>query len=197
MCISFSSNSNQEPGAVDVCGRKYTRTSSERNKHLPKQSTALLFVGPKSVAPWNDRVWRIAATAQLVEGSVPYWIVTPTEPTQHPVTSSGIEVVSPHTEAVVDSLLVLLGAHFGDDEVEGRMVESHNLNVQDGVREIAPFYELASATRAAIASRLCLSVRLGLTRLDDFTLMDDSVIKSLREIGFDLDLFSRESESSL
>lgn len=187
---------------MDVCGQKYTRTSSERNNHLPKQSTALLLVGPKSIAPWNDRVWRIASTAhlvsaQLVEGSMAYWIVTPTEPTQHPVKSSAIEVVSPHPESVVDSILMLLGAHFGDDEVEGRMVESHNLTVQDGVREIVSFYELAGDTRAAIASSLSLSVRLGLTRLDDFTLVDDSVIKSLREIGFDVDLFSLESQSSL
>jgi hypothetical protein len=164
---------------------------------LPKQSTAHLLVGPKSIAPWNDRVWRIAATAQLVEGSIPYWIVTPTQPTQHPVNSSAIEVVSPHPEAVVDSILVLLGAHFGDDDVEDRMLESHNLTVQNGVREIASFYELASDTRAAIASSLCMSVRLGLTRLDDFTLVDDSVIKSLREIGFDVDIFSLDSESSL
>lgn len=160
---------------------------------MSRLSTSLLSIGPKTVAPWGDRHWRISATAQLVEGSVPYWIVTPTEPSQHQVMSSHIEVASPHPEAVVDSILVLLGAHFGDHEVEGRLVESHNLTVQNGVREIASFYELASDSRAAIASSLCLSVRLGLTRLDDLSLVNDEVVAALLRYGFDVEVYDLTS----
>ena len=152
-------------------------------------------MGPRSISPWDDRVWRIAATAQLVEGSTPYWITTPTQPSQYQVGDSGVEVVSPHPEAVVDSILVILGAHFGNVEVACRLLESHNMTDENGVREIAPFYELADETRQIVASLLSQSLRLGLTRLDEFSLVDDQVIDLLREMAFDLDIYSLESAS--
>lgn len=115
----------------------------------------------------------------------------------HPVSNSAIEVVTPYSESVVDSILVFLGAHFGNDEVENLMSESHNMTVEYGVREVAAFYELAIDTRNRIASSLSQSLRLGFTRLDEFSLVDNAVLESLREMGFDIDVFTLEPGSSI
>jgi hypothetical protein len=162
---------------------------------MTKQSTALLTVGPRSIPPWNDRLWRIIGTANLVEGSIPYWIVGQTEQRQYGVSTSYVEVVSPHPEAVVDSILMILGVYFGGNEVGVRLMESHNMTEKNGVRESAPFYELADETRRVVASLLSESLRLGLTRLDEFSLVDYQVFHLLREMGFDLDTYSLESRS--
>ena len=156
---------------------------------MSRQSTALLTIGPRSIAPWGDRVWRVSGTAQLVEGSTPYWIVTPTAPASHPASPAEVEVVVPHPEAVVDSVLMFLGAHFGDEHVEAYLVETHNLTVRDGVREIAPCYELAEATVQFLADHLSKTIRLGVTRLDDVSLLDGRALASLRELGFDLEVY--------
>ena len=151
-------------------------------------------MGPKSIAPWGDRVWRISSTAQLVEGSSAYWIVTPTQPALHPVSTSVIDVATPHVEAVIDSIIMLLGAHFGEEEVEHLLLESHNITTTETVRDVAPFYELTDDTRRIIGFKLADFLRLGITRLDDFSLLTDEVIMSLRGIGFDIDVYSLSSE---
>lgn len=181
---------------MSVGGALYNRTSSERTNYLTRQSTALLTVGPKSISPWNDRAWRISGSFQAVEGSIPYWIVTPTMPPQYEVSTSTVEVTSPHPEAVVDSILMILGSYFGGEEVSALLRESHNMTDENGVREIAQFYELADETRRLVASLLSQSLRLGLTRLDEFGLVDDQVIHLLREMDFDLDVYSIESVSA-
>mgnify|MGYP007099122287 CR=1 FL=1 len=126
----------------------------------------------------------------MVEGSTPYWIVTPTLPALHTVSPSEVEVVTPHPEAVVDSVLMFLAAHFGDDDVEAYLVETHNLTVSEGVREIAPYYELADETARFLADHLSQSIRLGVTLLDDLSLVDVSVVERLRGLGFDVDVFA-------
>lgn len=156
---------------------------------MSRQSTALLTVGPRSIAPWGDRAWRVSGTAQLVEGSTPYWIVTPTLPASHSATPAEVEVVVPHPEAVVASVLMFLAAHFGDEDVEAYLVETHNVTLRDGVREIAPYYELADETVRFLADHLSRTLRLAVTLLDDFSLVDDEVIAELRALGFDVDVF--------
>lgn len=156
---------------------------------MSRQSTALLTVGPRSIAPWGDRAWRVSGTAQLVEGSTPYWIVTPTLPAIHSATPAEVEVVVPHPEAVVASVLMFLAAHFGDEDVEAYLVETHNVTLRDDVREIAPYYELADETMRFLADHLSRTLRLAVTLLDDFSLVDDEVVAELRALGFDVDVF--------
>jgi hypothetical protein len=107
--------------------------------------------------------------------------------------STHIELESPHPEAVVDSILVLLGAYFGDDEVENYLVETHNVSLQAGARELAPFYELANTTRQYIASKMSGVVRLGFTRLDDLSLVNEDVIAALLRYGFDVEVYDLTS----
>jgi hypothetical protein len=125
----------------------------------------------------------------LVEGSTPYWIVTPTLPASHSATPAEVEVVVPHSEAVVASVLMFLAAHFGDEDVEAYLVETHNVTLRDGVREIAPYYELADETVRFLADHLSRTLRLAVTLLDDFSLVDDDVVAELRALGFDVDVF--------
>lgn len=165
---------------------------------MTRVSTALLAIGPKSIAPWGDRAWRVSATAQLVEGSSPYWIVHPTQPAQHPVVPNEIGVSSPHSESVVDSVLFLLATHFGEDDVEANLLESHNIELgDDGLREVAEFYELSDYNRGFLAKRLSERVRLGLTQLDDLSLVGDEVVEQLRRLGFDLEVFGPKTSAGV
>lgn len=164
---------------------------------MSRQTTALLFIAPRSISPWGDRVWRVAATAQLVEGSSAYWIVTPTLPVQHSVTPAEVSVPAPFTEAVVESVLFLLAAYFGDDEVKNYLVETHNVSLKGGTRELAPFYELADTTRDYLARKMATVVRLGFTRLDDLSLVNDEVITALLRYGFDVEVYDLASGSAV
>lgn len=165
---------------------------------MTRVSTALLAIGPKSIAPWGDRAWRVSAAAQLVEGSSPFWIVTSTKPAQHPVFPEEIEVSSPNVESVVDSILFLLAAHFGDQGIENNLVETHNILVgEGGVRELARFYELSDHTRGFLAKEMSQQVRLGLTQLDDLSLMNDAVIERLGILGFDVEVFGPKVSSQV
>ena len=57
------------------------------------------------------------------------------------------------------------------------------------MRQISPYWELADETVRYLADRLSKSLRLGVTLLDEFSLVDDAVIASLRGMGFDVDVF--------
>lgn len=165
---------------------------------MTRVSTALLAIGPKSIAPWGDRAWRVSATAQLVEGTSPYWIVTPTEPAQHPVSTNEVSVASPHIDSLVESILFLLATHFGDEEVETMLSESHNIELDnDGLRVAAEFYELSDHNRAFIAKRLSEQIRLGLTQLDDLSLASTETVKQLRHFGFDVEVFEPRASGGI
>jgi hypothetical protein len=165
---------------------------------MTRLSTALLTIGPKSIAPWGDRAWKVTATAQLVEGSTPYWIVTPTKPARHLVLPEEIEVSSPHVDSVVDSILFLLASHFGEESVENNLAETHNIRVgEGGVRELARFFELSDHSRGFLAKQMSQQVRLGLTQLDDLSLMNDAVIERLSLFGFDVEVFGPKASSQV
>lgn len=158
---------------------------------MSKQTTALLTVGPKSIAPWGDRAWRIALTAQLVSAnSGDYWIVTPTEPANHAVLPSEVSVEMPHRDSLIESILMLLAAHLGDEDVEACLIDTHNIEVTDGVRTIAPYWDISDQrTYQYLTGRLSQLVRLGVTVLDDMSLFSPDVIADLRLSGFDVDVF--------
>jgi hypothetical protein len=108
-----------------------------------------------------------------------------------------VSVAAPSAEAVVDSVLFLLAAHFGDIEVETYLVETHNVSLKGGARELAPFYELADTTRDYLARKMSEVVRLGFTRLDDLSLVNDEVITALLRYGFDVEVYELASGSAV
>lgn len=160
-------------------------------------STALLTAGPRYTGAFADRAWRIAVCAQLVEGSDPaYWMVSPTEPALHLVSPELVEVDVPYSEAVVDSVIMLLATHLGDENIEGLLLDSHLVSVEESVRKIARYWApLADDVRSNLAGILSRTIRVGFTLLDDMSLVDELVIEQLRQLGFDVDVFSLSSSS--
>ena len=158
---------------------------------MSKQTTALLTVGPKSIFPWGDRLWRIALTAQLVSSnSGDYWIVTPTQPANHEVESDAVTVQEPQQECLIESIIMLLATHLGDEDVEACLIETHNLELDESVRKIAPYFDLSDErTFSYLTGRLSELVRLGVTILDDMSLVTEDAITDLRLLGFDVDVF--------
>jgi hypothetical protein len=164
---------------------------------MTRVSTSLLSAGPRFAGSWGDRAWRLALTAQLVEGSDPaYWIVSPTEPALYRVSPDLVEVDVPHSEAVVDSVILMLAVRLGDENVEGLLLDSHLISLVDGVRTIAPYWApLADDVRSNLAAILSRTIRVGFTQLDEMSLADTSVIVSLRELGLDVDEFTLASSA--
>lgn len=161
---------------------------------MTRQTTALLTIGPRTVSPWGDtNIWRVAGTAQLVEGgAAPYWIVTPTSPAEHSVTPSEMSVEMPTADAVVESVAMLLAAHFGADGLASYLEEHHNLTVgADGRRDVAPYWDVSDArVLDHLARELSPRLRLGFTLLDDLCLVDEEVVTRLRSYGFTVDVFT-------
>jgi hypothetical protein len=165
---------------------------------MTRVSTALLTISPRRLGPWVDEGWRVSGSAQIVEGSIPYWIVTPTQPAQHQVSPDEIEVAAPKDACVVESILFLLASHFGGDVVEKYLVETHNISVgQDGTRELARFYEVVDDAKDFLARHLCEVIRLGITRLDETSLVNDAVIGAMRDLGFDLAIFTEDVSAQI
>jgi hypothetical protein len=158
---------------------------------MTRQSTALLTIGPKYVGSWADtNRWIVSGSAQLVEGNIPYWLVTPTEPAQYKVTPSEVTVEVPHAEVVVQSILMIVACWFASDDVIALLEETHNVELIGDERRIAPYFDLSDDTVAMLASKLSDVVRLGVTLLDGDCLVDADVVSRLRKLGFGVDVFS-------
>lgn len=164
---------------------------------MTRQTTALLTAGPRYTGSFGDRAWRLAICSQLVEGSDPaYWISSPTAPPLHLVEPDIVEVDVPYSEAVVDSILMVLCAHLGDEQIEGLLLDSHLVSIEDGIRRVAPYWApLADDVRLNLARPLSSYVRVGFTLLDEFSLVNDEVVGRLRALGFDVDVFSLSSSA--
>jgi hypothetical protein len=99
-------------------------------------------------------------------------------------------IPAPLTEGVVEALVLALSAHIGDEHAEGILLDTHNIEVLDGIRTVAPYWEISDSTAASLIRRLAPSVRLGFTVLDDLSLVTHEVTARLRELGFDVDVFT-------
>ena len=164
---------------------------------MTRMTTATLTVGPRTLSPWGDRAWRVALVAQHVTGGgSDYWIVTPTQPAQHPARPDVLLIEQPDDESAIDSVLMLLAVHLGDENVEGYLMDTANIELVDGVRVVAPFWDVSPAeTRRFLSSKMAASVRLGLTVMDEHGVVTDELVSGLRSLGFDVDVFSLTSSS--
>lgn len=161
---------------------------------MTSSTTAILTVSPKHIGAWGDtHLWRVAASAQLVENSIPYWLVTPTQPAEHKVDGDSVTVETPHAESIAESVLMILAAWFGGSRTEDLLVETHNLTVEQSTRRIAPYWELSDSTQKTLANQLTDQVRLGVTILEQHSLMDDKALDLLQGLGFDVTVFTEAS----
>jgi hypothetical protein len=109
------------------------------------------------------------------------------------VEQDSVTIEQPDKEFVLDSALMVLGAWFGGDRVADYLVETHNLEVRSEVRTIAPYWDFSESTREFIAAEMNQYVRLGVTVLDDLSLVSSEVISGLRSLGFDVTVFVEDS----
>lgn len=157
---------------------------------MTRVTTAMLMAGPRSLSPWGDRAWRVALTAQLVEGgSSAYWLATPTQPAAYEVKPDAINIETPDLDGMIDSTLIMLALHLGEANVEGYLYETHNLRVGNSGRWLAPYWELSEDGRDRLAKYLSPNVRIGLTLLEDTT-MFLLAYQGLVSLGFDVDVFA-------
>lgn len=161
-----------------------------RKVHMSTITTTLLSVGPKAIHPWGDRAWKVALQAQYCSGSsADFWLVAPTQPAQHEVGSDIVMVQHPDHQGVLDSLVYLLALHLGNEEIEGYLHDHHNVTMDGDKRVPVEFWELTTQTRMDLARRLSKYLRLGITVLDESALVDPLVVRDLRSLGFDVDVF--------
>lgn len=151
----------------------------------------MLTAGPKTLAPWGDRSWRVSLFAQLVEGaSSSYWMVNPTQPAEHSVVPDSVAVEFPKAELVIESIIMLLAAHLGDDQVEGYLLDTENIKLVDGSRHVSRYYDVSpQSTFSYLTGRLSAAIRLSITVLDEFSMADGEVVRGLRDAGFDVDVY--------
>lgn len=163
---------------------------------MTKQTTTLLTAGPRVISPWGDRAWRISLSAQLVEGgSVAYWLPTATQPPLTQVSPDFVEVATPSPDDLLDATLMLIALNLGDEKVEDWLVATHNAELADGVRVLAPYWEIADDQREYLCQLLSPHVRLGLTNLAEFSLANQEFVSALGSYGFDVDVFGLVNSS--
>ena len=164
-----------------------------RKDVMSKQTTALLSVGPLTTGPFGDvEPWRVSSQSQLVEGGIPYWLVTPTQPAEHVIGTDVIVVEFPDANAVVASVLMLVATWHGGEGVLGYLMDTENVTMGGNVRSIAPYWELSEDGVRHLSNKLKGQVKLAFTIMDDMCLVDDEVIGTLRSLGFHVDVFVRE-----
>jgi len=160
---------------------------------MSKQTTVSLSVGPLTTGPFGDvQPWRVSSQSQLVEGGIPYWLVTPTQPAEHAVGTDVLVVEFPDANSVVSSVLMLVATWHGGEGVLGYLMDTENVSMNDDVREVAPYWELSDEGVRYLSNKLKDQVKLAFTIMDDMCLVDDGVIGTLRGLGFRVDVFVRE-----
>jgi hypothetical protein len=169
-----------------------------RKGTMSRSTTVLLTLGPRTVGSWADRAYRVSHTAQLVEGgSSAYWLITATTPAEHAVAPDIIRIENPDPSDVVNSIIMLAAAHAGNGNVEGLLLDTHNIEVVDGVRNIAEFWEVEPRTEANLARELAQTIRMSFTLLDEVNLVTEEVTERLIAVGFDVEVFSLNRERSI
>jgi len=158
---------------------------------MTRLTTATLIAGPRTRNAWAGETWAIPIYAQLVEGgSSAYWLSTSVEPAEHPTTPEAVLIEAPDTLGTLDALLMVLAANLGDENLEGLLLDTHNIVLIDGRRKIAPFWEFSDDTRDQLAHRLSKQIRLGFTLLDEMCLVNDDLVSALNHYGFRVQVFT-------
>jgi hypothetical protein len=134
----------------------------------------------------------VSSQSQLVEGGIPYWLVTPTQPAEHVVGTDVLVVEFPDANSVVASVLMLVATWHGGESVLGYLMDTENVSVDDRGRAIAPYWDLSEEGGRHLSNKLRGQVKLAFTIMDDMCLVDDEVIGTLRSLGFHVDVFVRE-----
>lgn len=157
---------------------------------MSRFTSALVFASPLGVGPFYSDEWRVNWCANLVEGSSggPYWLPLPSYEDHLKIESMIIDSVEP--ELVVDSLILLLSAVFGGEALNWLLRESQNLIFpDDGKPVIAPYWDLAEDVRDCCIRDLSNRIKIGVTALDEHSLLGAEAVSLLRGFGFRVEVF--------
>jgi hypothetical protein len=168
---------------------------------MTRQTTVLLSLSPRNSGMWGDSIYRLSHTAQLVEGgSAAHWLVTATQPAQHLVSPHSLVLETPDSECVVSSVLLLVALHVGDENAEGLLVDTHNVQIDSQnalpVRQVAEFWEIESRVGEQLARMLAPHVRMAVTVLDEMNIFSNDVVSRLRALDFEIEVFRQDTDKS-
>lgn len=157
---------------------------------MSRFTSALVFASPLGVGSFYSDEYRVNWCANLVEGSSggPYWLPLPSYEDHLKIESMVIDSIEP--ELVVDSLILLLGAVFGSESLNWLLRESQNLIFpDDGKPVIAPYWDLADDVRNCCIRDLSNRIKIGVTALDEHSLLGSEAVSLLRGFGFRVEVF--------
>lgn len=159
---------------------------------MTDRTTALVLTGPASVGAFKDDLWRVGHTAQLVEGgnSGPVWVTSPATHDEDGSAPDHLLIDSDDPEIVARSLIVVLAATTGNQTVLDVLARSISITLDGGRRVIQQPWMISNATIAEISSAVADSLRLGIVRLSDVSVLTDSAVSHLRAWGFRVAIFT-------
>jgi hypothetical protein len=145
----------------------------------------------------GNRIWQMSHSMQLVEGgSAAYFVSTSLLPATHDVVPKEVLIYNPHIESVIDSLLMCLAVNVGDDDMQSYLLDTQNVFPDGSNRNVAAYWDISDEeVRPVIVQKLSKQVRLGITKLEKESLIDENVIEVLGLYGFDVDLFELTSSA--
>ena len=156
---------------------------------MSRRTTAFVMVGPSGVGAFQDPLWRVWGTAQLVEGgnNGPFWVTAPGGHHDDGTGPESLVIDSDDPQIVARSVVALLAASLGDDALIAYLQRARLITVTDGRRVIRSPWHLSGADLDECVESL--SVRIGIVRLADESALDDEAVTALRSWGFAVDEF--------
>ena len=162
-------------------------TYVDRKTSMTTTSSAALFTSAKGFGPFYAPGWRLGTVAELAEGGTngPFWVI------REPESSAPLylPLVELDVERMVSSIALLLAGTTQDLNLEGLLIDTHNLNIANGTKSFAPFWDLSEQDVDRIFRTLSQRVRLGFTILEEHSLLTDPVIDTLNSKGMEVELF--------
>jgi hypothetical protein len=157
---------------------------------VSKSTTTFVMVGPTAVGAFQDPLWRVGVTVQLVEGGSngPYWLTAPATHGDAGVVPESLVIDSDDPQLVARSLVALLAATVGDDDLVAHLQRAGLVRVTDGRRHIRSPWHLSGADLDECVDSL--SVRIGIVRLAQHSVLDAESVTALRSWGFTVDEFT-------
>jgi hypothetical protein len=148
------------------------------------------MVGPSVVGAFQDPLWRVGGTAQLVEGGSngPFWLTAPAGHGDDGVGPESLVIDSDDPQVVARSLVALIAATAGDDALIAQLHRARLFSVVDGRRVIRSPWRLSGADLDDCVESL--SVRIGIVRMAERSALDDESVAALRSWGFTVDEFT-------
>lgn len=155
---------------------------------MTTSSSAVMFISPKGVGPFYSPGWRLGSVSELAEGgnNGPFWIIREPE-APAPLY---LPLVDLDDDRVLGSIALVLAATTQDPNLEGLLQDTHNLSFSNGSKSFAPFWDLSERDVDRIFQALRNRVRLGVTVLEEQSLLTEQVIFKLRQSGMEVAHFS-------